>query len=338
MNAKKPTIKDVAREAGVAVSTVSRVLNNNYPVSEDVRKRVHSAMDALQYRPNAAARSLKARHAALVGIAVGDLSNMFFMQLVKGIEQQLALHGYSILIAAHEEIPEKEQRISEVFLENKVACIVTTTCHTSDAYYRSIQKNGVPVVFVDRLIDHYEENTVIEDNDANSRELITYLLEHGHRRIAVVNGNLNLYTASSRFCGYKAAFARFGMEPSDAYIVDGSHGLGYENTKHMLQTLPRDAWPTAIFATNNKRAENVLRALHELSIRVPEDISVVSYGDIDLPWLFSLKLTHVDQNMVRIGQKTADLVLKKIENPSGGVKQYIIDSQIVFGNSVLDIS
>lgn len=337
MKEKKATIKDVAREANVAVATVSRVCNRNYPVSEDVRQRVLEAIAKLQYRPTEAARSLKAQHASLVGISVGDLSNMFFMQMVKGIEQQLARHGYSILIAAHEEDPEKERRICEVFLEYKVACIVTTTCHTGSDYYKSIRKTGVPVIFVDRLIDGFEADTVVEDNDANSCELVTHLLEMGHRRIAVVNGDLSVHTSVSRYRGYLSALERFGINPESDYLVDGCQNSSYQNTKAMLMRLDRAKWPTAIFATNNKRVEGTLRALMELDARVPDDISVVSYGDISLPWIFSLKLTHVDQNMVRIGQKTADLVLKKIKNPFGAVKEYIIDSQIVYGNSVRDL-
>jgi len=334
---KKATIKDVAREANVAVATVSRVCNRNYPVSEDVRQRVLEAIAKLQYRPTEAARTLKAQHTSLVGVSVGDLSNMFFMQMVKGIEQQLTRHGYSILIAAHEEDPEKERRISEVFLEYKVACIVTTTCHVGSDYYKSIRKTGVPVIFVDRLIDNFAADTVVEDNDANSCELVTHLLEMGHRRIAVVNGDLSVHTSVSRYRGYLNALERFGIKPDPDYLVDGCRGSSYQNTKAMLMRLDRAKWPTAIFATNNKRVEGTLRALMELDARVPDDVSVVSYGDISLPWIFSLKLTHVDQNMVRIGQKTAELVLKKIKNPFGAAKEYIIDSQIVYGNSVRDL-
>lgn len=334
---EKVTILNVAERAKVSVATVSRVLNGNYPVSKEVRARVQEAIDALGYRPNSLARSLKKQHSSLVGVVVGDLTNMFFMQLAKGLESELAAAGYHIIMAAHEESTEKERSIVEMFLEHKVSSIVTTTCFTSGDYYASIQRTGVSVIFVDRLIDNYHADTVVEGNESSSRELVTYLLQHGHRRIAVVNGNLDLHTARRRYEGYLNAMSRYGIEPQKGFIVDGSSGRSYARVKELFQATPREAWPTAIFTTNNMRAEGTLRALLELGVRIPEEVSVVSYGDISMPWLFSLRLTHVDQNMVRIGEKTADLVLEKIKKPDV-VRQCIIDSSVIYGNSVLDLS
>lgn len=335
---KKATIRDVARESGTAISTVSRVINGNYPVSEDARRRVLDAIATLDYRPDGVARSLKAKKTYLVGVVVADLSNLFFMQLVKGIERALALDGYSIIIADHEENPEKERAIVEMLLEKKVAAIITTTCHSSATYYKSVQTTGVPIVFVDRIIESFEADGVLEDNEANAYELTRYLLKKGHRRIAAVTGDVAVHTAASRYKGYCRALREFGIEPSPEYEVGGRHGTCYEGILEMFHRLPRDTWPTAVFASNNKRAEGTLHACFDLALHVPDDLSVVSYGDISLPWMFSLKLTHIDQDMIRIGQKAGELVLCKIKNPQGAYKECILNSQIIYGNSVRDLT
>jgi len=334
---KKVTIKDVAQEANVAIATVSRVLSNNYPVSKQTRKNVLDAVKKLNYRPNSIARSLKAQQTFLVGMVVADLSNPFFMKLTKDVEHYLWENGYNIIIAEHEENPKKEQQIVEMLLENKVAAIITTTCHPDKRYYKNLKDTGVPIVFVDRRIEGCEMDTIVEDNEANSRELVEHLLSLGHRRIVVVNGDLSVNTALDRYQGYVSAFARRGIEVDERYVINANLGPSYPIIKRVLQEYGREQWPTVIYGTNNLRAEAALRVCMDLQMRVPQDISVVSYGDIAMPWLYSLKLTHIDQDMVRIGKKAGEIVIRKVRQPSDTVTEYIIESRIVIGNSVRDL-
>ena len=330
----KTTIKDVAREAGVGIATVSRVINGNYPVSDAVRQRVQTAISQLNYRPDGIARSLKVQKTFLVGVVIADLSNSFFMQLVKGIEKTLSPSGYSIVIADHEENPRKEQQIIEMFLEKKVDAIITTTCQTEACYFEQLRKTNVPIIFVDRLIDGLDIDTVIEDNEANSYDLVSHLIACGHSRIGVITGDTRVHTSRSRYLGYIKALQDHGLQPDPRLTVHGHSIESYDAVRTMLASLSPDTWPSAIFATNNKRAESVLRACMDLGIAVPDTISVASYGNISLPWLFSLKLTHVEQDLVRIGQKTGEMVLRKLANPNSGYKEYTINSPIIYGNSV----
>jgi LacI family transcriptional regulator len=160
----KATIKDVASLAGVGIATVSRVINGNYPVSDAVCAAVWAAINQLGYRPNVPARSLKTRKSRMVGVVVADLSNLFFMQLVKGLEAELSRHNYSIVIAAHYENPAKEHDIVEMMLENDVAAIVTTTCQRDGTYFRELSGIGVPIILVDRVLTDFETDCVSEDN------------------------------------------------------------------------------------------------------------------------------------------------------------------------------
>ncbi len=330
----KTTIKDVAREAGVGIATVSRVINGNYPVSDAARQRVQAAIAELHYRPDGIARSLKAQKTFLIGVVIADLSNSFFMQLVKGIEKTLSSSGYSIIIADHEENPFKEQQIIEMFLEKKVDAIVTTTCQTEASYFEQLRRTDVPIIFVDRLIDGLDMDTVTEDNETSSYDLVSYLIDCGHRRIGVITGDLHVHTSYSRYLSYVKAMRDHGLTPDPRLIVHEQRIECYEDVRSMLCSLSPEERPTAIFATNNKRAESVLRACLDLGIAVPDTISVVSYGNISLPWLFSLKLTHVGQDLVRIGQETGEMVLRKLISPHAGHKEYTINSSIIYGNSV----
>lgn len=336
--AKAATIRDVARQSGTAISTVSRVINGNYPVSAETRQRVLEAIAALDYRPDGVARSLKVKNTYLVGVVVADLCNSFFMRLVKGMEHVLSGDGYSIIIAEHEENPERERRIVEMLLDKKVSAIVTTTCHTSATYYRGVRTGEVPIVFVDRTVPELEADAVMEDNEANAYELTRYLLENGHRRIAVITGGAPVYTTASRYAGYCRALREYDIEPAEQYVVAEQQGSSHEGILALFHHLPRAEWPTAVFASNNRRAEDALRAFRDLGLRVPEDVSLVSYGNISLPWLFNLKLTRIEQDMVRIGQKTGELVLRKIKYPQSGYREYVMNSQIVYGNSVRDLT
>lgn len=329
----KATIKDVAKCSGVGIATVSRVINGNYPVSEAVRAAVWAAIDQLGYRPNVPARSLKTRKSRMVGVVVADLSNLFFMQLVKGLEAQLSSHNYSIIIAAHYENPAKEHDIVEMLLENDVAAIVTTTCQPSGAYFRGLKGTGVPIILVDRVLDDFETDCVSEDNLDASRRITRHLIERGHRRIAVVNGTLTVSTSTLRHEGYLEALREANIPLDPRYIVDAGNGTAYQATTRLLDGLPRDQWPTAMYCTNNRRAEDTLHALMARGLNVPEDMSIVSYGDITLPWMLDTRLTHVDQDLMALGERAGDLTVRRIRG-EGGRAVEILKSEIVYGNSV----
>lgn len=329
----KATIKDVASLAGVGIATVSRVINGNYPVSDAVCAAVWAAIDQLGYRPNVPARSLKTRKSRMVGVVVADLSNLFFMQLVKGLEAELSRHNYSIVIAAHYENPAKEHDIVEMMLENDVAAIVTTTCQPNGAYFRGLSGIGVPIILVDRVLNDFETDCVSEDNLDASRRITRHLIERGHRRIAVINGTLTVSTSTLRHEGYLAALADAGIPEDPRYIVDAGNGTAYQATTQLLANLPREEWPTAMYCTNNRRTEDTLHALMTRGLSVPGDISIVSYGDISLPWMLETRLTHVDQDLLALGKRAGDLTVRRIRAGGDPVIE-ILKSEIVYGNSV----
>jgi DNA-binding LacI/PurR family transcriptional regulator len=329
---KKATIREVACLSGVGIATVSRVINGNYPVSEAVRADVWKAINTLNYRPNIAARSLKTQKSKMAGVIVADLSNLFFMQLVKGLEKELSAHGYNMILAAHDEDPGKERELVEMLLENNVAAIVTTTCQTDNRYFASLKDTGVPIILVDRVMDGLPLDCISEDNEDASFRAVRSLTDNGHRRIAVVNGLLTVSTAALRYSGYLRALREADIPVFAPYIVDAGNGTAYPATLRLF-SLPARDWPTAMFCTNNRRAEGALRALKELDLSVPRDISMVSYGDISLPWLFSIRLTHVHQDLLALGRRTGELTVRRIEDGGDRIRE-ILRSELIIGDSV----
>ena len=336
----KPTIKDVANKSGVGLSTVSRVINDNYPVSDDVRNRVNAAIDELGYSPNAIARSLKSRKTQLIGVVVDDISNQFYMQLVKGIEDVVKSKNYSIIISSSGGNPDRENTIINRFIDNCVDGLIVATCQTDDSAFDRARKCRVPLVMVDRHVPHSRFDAVVEDNEANSFELINHLISCGHRRICVVNGVKGVSTVDTRYMGYHRAMTENGIEIDPRLVVyrDSGEEIG-TILRSLFNSLPKENMPTAIFATNNLRCETVIEVLLEMGLRVPDDISLVSYGDIYKPWMFYSRLTHITQDMSRLGKKTAELMLEKLLGQgSSNAREYIISSEIVYGDSVKNLS
>ena len=331
----RPTIKDVAEKAGVGLSTVSRVISGGYPVSEEARHRVEAAIMELGYSPNAVARSLKSQKTMLIGVVVADISNPFYMQMIKGIEIVTEKQGYHIMISSSEEDPERERKTVGHFLDRQVDGIIVATCQTDGVALSRIKESGTPLVLVDRHVPGIRFDAVLEDNVSNAYDITLHLIESGHKRISVVNGKTDVSTAFERYQGFLLAHTDSGLSVDERLILDGSKGKAEEAVRQLLGTLEREEWPTAVFATNNSRCETIIKVFMEMNIKVPDDISIISYGNIHNPWMYSVKLTHVCQDVHRLGRKTAELLLEKLTIVDGSyTREYVINSSIVYGDSV----
>jgi len=319
----------------VGLSTVSRVINLSHPVSEEARLKVERAIRELNYSPNAVARSLKSQKTMLIGVVVADISNPFYMQVIKGIEGVTKKRGYHIIISSSEEDPERERKTVGHFLDRQVDGMIVATCQADGAEFHKVKKSGTPLVLVDRHVPGAHFDAVLEDNVSNAYDITRYLIEEGHERICVVNGNTDVSTAFERYQGFLLAFAESGLRVDDRLILDGSNGRAEAAVRRLLGALKREEWPTAMFATNNSRCEAVVKVFLEMNVKVPQDISLISYGNIHNPWMYPVKLTHVRQDVYRLGRKTAELLLEKLTNMNGlHTSEHVINSSIVHGDSV----
>lgn len=331
------TIKEVAKIAGVSTATVSRVLNDNYPVSSDVKQKVQDIMEQLNYERNEIARSLKNNKSYMIGIVVSDILNPYFMSIAKGVESLVHSLGYNLIFCSSDENGEKELNLLKLLSERRVDAVVLASCNYEPSEINEIIKKGIKIIMVDSRIKGANADVVIEDGFSGAYSLINHVIGQGHRRIAAVNGSLNVSTGIERFEGYKAALKNNGIELNKDYIIEGNFKRedAYEEVKDMLLR-NRNYLPTAIFTASNFMAEGAMIAIRELGLRIPEDISLVSFGNISVPALVQPQLTYVSQDAFAIGLKAGEILLGKLneDDVSNLCREYVLVPQLIIGESV----
>lgn len=327
------TIKDVAREAGVSTATVSRVLNGNYPVSQDAREKVEATIKRLGYHPNAVARSLKQNKTFLIGVVVPDISNTFFMDLAKGVESKVSPYGYNLVFGSTEEDAEKEVGLLNAFAEKRLDGVIVASRQEDSSFLNSLPNRGISLVMVDTLIDNVQCDCVIEDDYEASYRMVEHLLSLGHKDIAIVNGLLTVSTSKLRLKGYKDALKKANVPINPNYMLRGDYSRK-QSYNSMKELLASGEVPTAIFSTNNAMTEGVMLALKEEGLRIPDDLSLVSFGNISLPGLIDPELTYVKQNAYAMGVKAGERMMVHLAKQGDSNEQFTIKLDIHHGASV----
>lgn len=304
-----PTIRDVSKLARVSPATVSRVLNGAVPVSSAKRDAVLAAIEQLEYRPNAFARSLATNRSGAIGTIVSELSSHVYGDIIRGIESVLDAHDMHMIVSSGHASNLKERRAFE-FLEQRRtdALIVQIDAASDDDVARWASEAALPVVVIGRNIDSLAGRCVYLDNVAGGALATRHLLERGHRRIAHVTGLMHLADASDRCAGYRYALAEQGLPFDDTLVEEGAfvEEGGYRAMQLLLQ---RDAGFTAVFAANDQSAAGALKALRDAGRRVPEDISLVGFDDLIIAHYLYPALTTVRQPFAEMGQAAARLAL-----------------------------
>lgn len=300
-----------------------------------VRKRVQSVVDQLNYQPNGIARSLRRAKTNTIGVLVPDISNPYFMELIRSFEDVVSAGNYNIIVASSSERPEKEQRLIEVFLEKRVDAIVLATSRGQLAdTVKNCWKRNVPLMLVDRSVADAEVDTIVEENVSGAYELVKYLVTAGHRKIAIINGSAPISTVIERQRGFERATQDYKLSIPDEYVQQGhfDQESGYILGKRLLKM---KSAPTAIFCCNNFIAVGLIVAINELGLSIPEDVSVVSFGELLLPELIRPRLTAVIQDPVRVGSIAGRLLLEKLDSEfPANAESITLATHIRLGDSV----
>ncbi len=314
---KGATVHEVARRAGVASITVSRVLNDHASVSDATRRKVQAVMRELDYVPNALAQSLKGQSSRTLGLVVGDVSNPFFTLLARGLEDAAAEAGYSVILCNSDDDPKKERAYLEILARRRVDGLVLTPSQSDPQPVLAWSRRSGPVCIVDRPVaglDFREAgiDVVRGESRKSAEQVVAHLIEHGHRRIGIVNGPLALSTAADRLAGYRRALSAAGFSADSKFERSGRFSMesGREMAGELL-ALPRR--PTAIFASNNLLALGVILAARERGLSVPEDVALITFEDIPhvaAVWPF---ISVAAQQATTIGREAGRFVLERIE-------------------------
>jgi LacI family transcriptional regulator len=307
---KKHTMRDVARLAAVSTSTVSAVINGNVPVSPRRKQRVLDAMTALDYHPDAIARSLKTGRTQVIGVVVPDITNAFYPEVIRGIEDTARAAGYGVLLCDSSEDPNNEEKHLSMLFSRRVDGVLLACSAGSTAYVTAANRR-FPIVFLDRIPAISPEYTVSSDNVQAGYIATRHLIELGHKRIAPVAGNLALSPHRDRLEGFRKAMQEFHLPIRSEYMIDGDVQIedGLSACEHLF-ALPVP--PTAIIAGNNKLLLGVLQELERRQVRVPEQVSVLGFDDHLWNRYFNPSLTAVSQATHEIGKRSVELLFQAI--------------------------
>jgi LacI family transcriptional regulator len=315
---KSCTIQDVARLATVSVATVSAVINGTVPVSPARTKRVRDAMEALDYHPDHVARSLKTGKTQAIGMVVPDVTNPFYPEVIRGVEQAAERAGYSIIFCNSNEDPEQERRGLQTLIARRVDGALIACCDNTSTTYDLVMRRNIPAVFLDRIPAGVNAPRISTDNFKAGLVATRHLLELGHERIAVVAGRMNLSPHVDRIEGFRKAMQEAGLPVKDEYFCTGSlsSDTGYVIGKRLLELECR---PTAIFCTNNKTLLGLVRALGESQVKCPEEVSILGFDDFAWTENFHPKLTTIVQPAHELGRRGTEMLIQEIKRQEGDV-------------------
>jgi LacI family transcriptional regulator len=307
---QRPTMKDVAEQAQVSVSTVSYVLNGNGQVSAERRTRVLNAVRALDYIPNESARSLKRQLALTIGLIVPDLVNQFFSLLARGVVRAGAAHDVLVVLCSAENSEEAEFSNARLLRSQRVdGVIYESGFHESPNALLELQSLG-PVVLVDERIPGLDLPAVVADGRRGAREVASHVVELGHKRFACIAGPTAHWTSEQRLAGYREGIAMGGIDPDSMSILAGDYQMdsGYELAEKFLN-VPASERPTALMCANDLMAIGALEYCRTNGIKVPEDVSVVGFDDIPTARLLTPRLTTVRQPAYEMGMCAAEVLI-----------------------------
>jgi LacI family transcriptional regulator len=328
------TIRDVAKLAGVSISTVSLALNGNGPVSADTQQKVWDAAKAVGYAPNPVAQSLKSGRTRLIGVVMADISNPFFGQLLGGVERIALGHNHLVIASDSGGNPEREKAILEHLTNQRVAGIIISTLSHNPAQVQQLKRLSMPFVLVDQKVDGIEADFVASDNVLASAILTEHLIRFGHTRIAHIAGRAGLWTAERRLEGFRSTMAAAGIEVDESLVVDGDY-LGEVAYAQAMRLLTRADRPTAIIAANNVMALASLQAMHDLGFRCPEDVSLTSIDDV--PWgnVIRPRITMVVQPVDEMARIATEFLLERINARGTAIpaREHILVPKLVVGQS-----
>ena len=330
----RPTIKEVARRAGVALSSVSRVLNDHPDVSESMRVRVLESIAALGYEPNLMAAGLRRGSSRTVGFIVSDLRNPLFASIVTAAQGVLGLNGYAAVITNSDSDTDRDAEMARVLRRRQVdALIVSLADETQSHVIEELSRFEGPIVLLDRKVDGLLNASVVEtDHGGGMRQATGHLLSLGHERIALMTGPLQVRPSVQRVEAFREVHEEHGLAyPEDLVLPIGfAPEFGERSTAELLG-LPSP--PTALIVGGNQLLTGVLRSLRRLGVKPGKHIAVVSCDDVPLSELHDPPITVIDRNVASIGQAAARLALERLGDPATPPRRVVLPTSLVLRDS-----
>ncbi|MEH7385708.1 catabolite control protein A [Bacillus sp. JJ1521] len=327
------TIYDVAREANVSMATVSRVVNGNPNVKPTTRKKVQEAIDRLGYRPNAVARGLASKKTTTVGVIIPDISNIFYSELARGIEDIATMYKYNIILSNSDQNKDKEFHLLNTMLGKQVDGIVFMSGNITEEHVEEFDKSPVPIVLAASVESSNSVPAVTIDVEQASYDAVTELTKRGHKKIAFVSGLLNEpINGEKKLAGYKRALEDAGLTYNEEYVIEGdyTYDSGIEGFEKIHELADK---PTAIFVGTDEMALGVIHSAQDLGYSIPNDIEVIGFDNTRLAMMVRPQLTSVVQPMYDIGAVAMRLLTKLMNKENVDEQIVVLPHRIEFRKS-----
>ena len=326
-----PTVNDVAKRAGVSPITVSRVINNSGYISDVTRERVETAIKEIGYVPNTLARGLRSKRTNTLALVVTDITNPYFTSMARGVEDVAGDSNYTVIYCNTDESETKEEKYANMLAQRQVDGVLLVPACGNAKIINFLESNNISVVVLDRRVSGVNTDFVRSDSENGAYRLIKLLIGLGHEQIAVITGPKKVSTAVDRVKGYRQALVEAGLSENELiYYGSFTQQSGYDFTK---QAMLQSSRPTAIFAANNFILLGVVKALRELQLNVPDDVSVVGFDNIPQSAMINPSLTTVQQPLEQMGRVATQMLLGILKTPKKDVNRIELPTELIIRSS-----
>nr|WP_175476258.1 LacI family DNA-binding transcriptional regulator [Evansella caseinilytica] len=307
---RKVTMQDVAEKAGVSKSTVSQYLNERFEyMGQATKEKIKAAIEELGYQPNVLARSLKQKKTLTIGIIVANILHHFSTQITRAIEDYCHSHQYHVIICNADDQPEKEKQYIDMLRAKQVDGIILLPTGKNIALYRELEKQGYPLLFIDRAVEEINVHTIVLNNRDAAMHAVEYFYGKGHERIAMMTTPVHVSVRAERVRGYQEAVRLHQLPQMNEYLSTAP----LENTEQaLLQMMALSHPPTALLVGNDLVLIEILKTVRKHDIRIPDQLSLITFDETQFAELYDPPLTTIAQPAYAMGKKAAELLLKQI--------------------------
>lgn len=311
------TISDIAEKVGVSHATVSRVLNNSGYVKDETREKVLAVIKELNYTPSAIARSLSTSKTNTIGVIVPDINNLFFGEIIKGITEIADEHNLNIILCDTDEDKDKELKAINVLKEQRIQGLIITPTFYKDTgnseNLNTLKNLGIPIILIDGHVEYLDFSGVFIDHIKGAYDGTAALIEAGHRKIAIITGDMNSRPAKERLLGYEKALEANNITIEKEYIFYGDYKYetAYDITKQILKMENR---PTAIFISSNTMILGCIKALYEENQNIPGDMAIIGFDKIDVLNIIGMNISFINGPSIELGRKGMEMLLENLNS------------------------
>ncbi len=330
---KKVSLNDIAQNLGVSKALVSLVLNNRgneNGISKETQKKVLEKALELNYKPNQIARGLRLGRSQTLALIVADISNPFYSKIARRIEDTASKYGYHLLVCSSDENPKKETELINMVTQRQVDGLIISTTHSDTGFFNQLIAEKTPFILIDRYLARLNTNQVTANNTQGAIDAVEHLLALGHDKIAFFSiSPSHLSTMIDRLKGYKEALGKHNIRYTKKLVRE----ISFQNVKsdvelHLRELLSLPQSVSALITGNNSIAKACLQTFAEMKIRIPQDMAIISFDDIDLFSFSYPTITAIAQPVEEIGEIAVDILLELIKNPDQEAKQFVLPMKL----------